>query len=136
MPLAADKILKNSLKKNDRLKSSIEIDALYRENKFVISYPLKCYYSFSEKTAHKNVVRVAFSVPKRIFKHAVERNKIKRRIREAYRLNYKKIFETFITQDDKQLKLFIIYIGKEVLDYTNIDTNLQSVLQKIAGISL
>lgn len=136
MPPAADKILKNSFKKNDRLKSSIEIDALYRENRFVISYPLKCYYSFSEKTAQQNVIRVAFSVPKRIFKHAVERNRIKRRMREAYRLNYKNIFEEIITQNDKQLKLFVIYVGKEVLDFANMEKNLQSVLQKVKAFSI
>jgi ribonuclease P protein component len=128
---AADKPLKNSFKKCDRLKSSLEIDALYRKNKYVVSYPLKCYYSFSEKNESESTVRAAFTVPKKTFKHAVDRNILKRRMREAYRLNYKKIFEIFLNQKDQQLKLFIIYVGKEILEYEVIAKNMQTVLKKV-----
>jgi ribonuclease P protein component len=134
MQPAADNTSKNSFKKRDRLKSSLEIDALYRENKFTVSYPLKCYYSFSECNESKSAIRAAFSVPKKTFKHAVDRNTIKRRMREAYRLNYKKIFETFLNQNNKQLKLFFIYIGKETLDYSCIEKNMQTILQKVEGL--
>jgi ribonuclease P protein component len=131
MPPAADKILKNSFRKHDKLKSSIEIDALYRENQFVVSRPLKCYYSFSQKAESQSAVRVAFAVPKRTFKHATDRNKIKRRMREAYRLNYKKVFEPLLNQNEKQLKLFIIYVGKEALSYGNIEKSMGVVLEKM-----
>jgi ribonuclease P protein component len=131
MPPAADNKLKNTFKKRDKLKSSLEIEALYRENQFIISYPLKCYYSFSIITEDKSNLRVAFAVPKKTFKHAVDRNTLKRRMRETYRLNYKKIFETFMHQKEKQLKLFFIYIGKEMGDYGCIAKNMQSVLRKI-----
>jgi ribonuclease P protein component len=131
MPPAEDNIKKNTFRKHDRLKSSLEIDALYRENQFVASYPLKCYYSFSEKPEEKSAVRVAFAVPKRSFKHAVDRNKIKRRLREAYRLNFRKIFEPFLNQNEKQLKLFFIYTGKEIMEYGNIEKNMQVVLKRI-----
>jgi len=132
---AADNTSKNSFKKRDKLKSAIEIDTLYRENQFIVYFPLKCYYSSSEIIENKSNLRVAFAVPKKKFKHAVDRNLLKRRMREAYRLNYKKILETFITQNDKQLKLFFIYIGKEILDFENIEKNLQTVLQKIKALS-
>ena len=128
---AEDNSSKNRFRKQDKLKSSIEIDTLYRENKFVVSFPLKCYYSFSEIDAEKNSLRVAFAVPKKTFKHAVDRNTLKRRMREAYRLNYKKIFEEFISQKEKQLKLFIIYIGKEKVDFSCIEKKLQEVLGRI-----
>jgi len=134
MPHVADKNLKNTFQKRDRLKSSLEIEALYRENKFVVSYPLKCYYQFSEITENKCSIRVAFAVPKRTFKHAVDRNTIKRRMREAYRLNYKKIFENSGNLQDKLLKLFFIYIGKEVLDYGNIEKNMQKVLKSLSSL--
>jgi ribonuclease P protein component len=127
----ADKTLKNRFQKHDRLKSSLEIDALYRENKFVVSYPLKCYYSFKNKNETESAIRAAFTVPKKTFKHAVDRNTIKRRMREAYRLNFKKIFEILINQNDTQLKLFFVYIGKEAMDYAGIEKNMETVLSKM-----
>ena len=134
MPPAADNSLKNTFKKRDKLKSSLEIETVYRENQFFVAFPLKCYYSFSEIKENKSAVQAAFTVPKKNFKHAVERNTLKRRMREAYRLSFKNIFETFINQKDKQLKLFFIYIGKEVLDYGCIEKNMQIVLRKIATV--
>jgi len=128
---AADKNFKNTFKKRDKLKSPLEIEALYRENQFIVSHPLKCYYSFEEVTDNKSNIRAAFSVPKKIFKHAIDRNKLKRRMREAYRLHYKTVFETFINQKEKQLKLFFIYVGKEVLDSEEIVKSLLVILQKI-----
>ena len=131
---AADNLLKKNFGKHDKLKSSLEIENLYRENKFIVAYPLKCYYSFSEIMENKSTVQAAFAVPKRIFKHAVIRNTLKRRMREGYRLHFKKIFEILINQKDKQLKLFFIYIGKETLDYECIAQNMQVSMQKIAAI--
>ena len=128
---AADKKNRNTFRKRDRLKSSIEIEALYRENQSIVSYPLKCYYSFSNANDNKPAVRVAFAVPKKTFKHAVERNSLKRRMREAYRLNAKNIFESFMNQKDKQLKLFFIYVGKEILDYVEIEKALKGVLNRL-----
>ena len=129
MPHVADKTLKNTFRKHDRLKSSLEIEALYRENKFVVAYPLKCYYSFSETVENKCVVRAAFAVPKKTFKKAVVRNTLKRRMREAYRLHYKKSFEAFMNQEEKQLKLFFIYIGREILDYGIIEKGMLNILK-------
>jgi len=131
MQPAVDNTSKNSFKKHDRLKSSLEIDALYRENQFIIIYPLKCYYSFSTRSDNKNTIRAAFSVPKKIFKHAVDRNTLKRRMREAYRLNYKKIFETFLNQNDAQLRLFFIYVGKETQKYGAIEKNMVVIFEKL-----
>ena len=129
MPHVADKHLKNTFRKHDKLKSSLEIETLYRENQSVVVYPLKCYYSFSEILEDKHIVRAAFTASKRTFKKAVERNSLKRRMREAYRLNYKKVFEAFMNQKEKQLKLFFIYIGKETLDYGCIEKSMQRILK-------
>jgi len=132
---AVDKKLKNTFGKQDKLKSSLTIETLYHANQFAVSYPLKCYYLFSEKSEVQGVVRVAFTVPKKTFKKAVERNKLKRRMREAYRLNYKNILELFINQNNKQLQFLIIYIGKEMLDYEIIEKNMQVILQKVLKIT-
>ena len=128
---AADNTKKKTFKKYDKLKSSLEIETLYRKNHFFVAYPLKCYYNFSDLIENKSTIQSAFTVPKKTFKHAVNRNTLKRRMREAYRLHYKTIFETLTNQKDKQLKLFFIYIGKESLAYDCIAQNMQLLLQKI-----
>jgi len=128
---AVDKKLKNTFGKQDKLKSSLAIETLFRVNQFVISYPLKCFFLISELTENKTSVRVAFTVPKKTFKKAVERNLLKRRMREAYRLNYKNILELFFNQNNKQLQLLLIYLGKEMLDYETLEKNIQKILQKL-----
>jgi ribonuclease P protein component len=126
-----DNRLKNTFRKQDKLKSSLTIEKLYKDNHFVLSHPLKCYYSFSELPAEQNTVRVAFTVPKRAFKNAVQRNKLKRKMREAYRLHYRKILEQFVSQSNKQLQLLIIFTGKETLEYRMIEKNIKKILQKV-----
>jgi len=130
MPPAADKKTKNTLRKINKLKSAIAIETIYSENQFIVSYPLKCFYSFLNNSDNISTVKVAFTVPKRIFKNAVDRNKLKRRMRESYRLNYKTILD-FPNKNEKQLLLFFIYIGKEKLPYTTIEKSMRIVLQKL-----
>ena len=134
MQHAADNLDKSTFRKQDRLTSSLEIDALYRENNFILFFPLKCYYSFSPRPENKNTIQVAFAVPKKTFKNAVIRNLLKRRMREAYRLNYKQILEPFKTQNEQQLKLFFVYIGKKCEEYAVVEKNLVKVLEKLLNV--
>jgi len=130
---AVDNKLKNTFRKQDKLKSSLSIETLYRANQFMVLYPLKCYFLFSELKESQSAIRVAFTVPKKTFKNAVQRSVLKRRMREAYRLNFRKILETIINQNVQQLQLLIIYIGKEMVDYGTIEKNMQTLLQKICN---
>ena len=127
----ADNNFRNTFKKHDRLKSSLSIETLYRENHYIVLYPLKCYYAFSERNENESAMRVSFTVPKKTFKNAVARNKLKRRMREAYRLNFRKIWETEMQQNNKQLKLFFIYIGKDIFDYNSIEKNMVVLMNKL-----
>jgi len=131
MQHVADKNLQNGFKKQDRLTSSLEIESLYLENQSIISYPVKCYYKVTEAQENGCAICVAFSVPKKNFKHAVDRNILKRRMREAYRLNYKKMLATMISRKDKKMKLFFIYMGKEILDYRSIEKNIVHIFAEL-----
>jgi ribonuclease P protein component len=63
---------------------------------------------------------MAVSVPKRLFRRAVDRNLLKRRIREAYRLN-KRIVYDLLQQDNKKLHMVIQYHQKEIFDFHSIE---------------
>jgi ribonuclease P protein component len=75
---------------------------------------------------------MAVSVPKRLFRKAVDRNLLKRRIREAYRLN-KPDLNKCLQQNNQNLKLLIQYQHKEILNFKTIEKALISALSKLAG---
>lgn len=74
--------------------------------------------------------QIAISVPKRTFKHAVKRNKIKRLIRESVRKN-KYIVEEKIPQGGAKLILFLIFTGKHMPDYRKLNDSIESLFHKL-----
>src|SRR5258705_346283 len=72
---------------------------------------------------------VSISVSKRIFKTAVQRNRLKRQIREAYRLHKHEFYQRLETQQ-KHVSLMITYIAKEPLPYAEIDAGLKKLIRK------
>ena len=73
---------------------------------------------------------VAVSVPKRLFKRAVDRNLLKRRIREAYRLNKQGLYDLLL-QSDQKLHILIQYHQKEITDYRSIETSILKGFEKL-----
>ncbi len=110
--------------KSEKLKSRKTIELLFTEGKSVTKFPVKVFYLPIEN-AKKN--QAGFAVPKRNFKSAVDRNRIKRQLREAYRL------QKHLLKIDGELKftLFFLYLGKEKLPYTSIEKAMISLLEKI-----
>ncbi|WP_299393777.1 ribonuclease P protein component [uncultured Gelidibacter sp.] len=112
-----------SYKKIEKLKSQKLIEKLFAEGKSVVAYPLRLVYiktSFEDSTPLKTGV----SVSKRNFKKAVHRNRIKRLMREAYRLN-KSAYSNNITG---QYALMVLYIGKTESDFSTISKKMNTLL--------
>jgi len=103
---------KGTFGSEEKLKSQKLIDQLFKEGKsvsqsgFTLVYllgPLLTFYP----------AQAGFTVPKKFFKHAVDRNRIKRLIREAYRLNKNTLYEKLVSQK-QQMALMFVYKGKEL----------------------
>jgi ribonuclease P protein component len=77
-----------------------------------------------------NPVTVVVSVPKRLFKRAVDRNLLKRRIREAYRLNKHVLYDQLL-QTDQKLQLLLLYHQSEILDFCSIEAGLLKGFEKL-----
>ena len=119
--------------KEERICSRIQIENLLQKKQKVFCYPFKCFYDFQPamERAH-NLMMV--SVPKRIFKHAVDRNRLKRLTREAYRLNHQQHLDTWTESAGLQARLFFYYVGDEILPYKFIENKIIEILQRLSKI--
>jgi len=116
-----------SFQKNERLCSKKIIDRLFAEGKSVFAFPLKMVYLETELQT-KTPVQAGFAVSKKNFKRAVQRNLIKRRMREAYRLQKP---EFYIALNDVQLAVFFVYTAKEIVEYTVVESAIKKGLKKL-----
>ena len=114
-----------SFPKREKLKSRKQIEALFAEGSAINNYPLKLLY---QKTLFSDGVKTKtmFVVPKRNIRSAVKRNRIKRLLREAYRLNRPQTFNNI----EGNFALAILYLGKEMPDYALVEKKIIGVLEK------
>ena len=118
--------LKNT--KKERLSGTIKIDTLFKEGKSFISYPLRVIYLLHEQS-RESICSILVSVPKKRIKKASHRNRIKRLIRESYRLNKALIDNETI--GDKSLDIAFIYVKDTTSDYPTIQKAIQKALNHI-----
>jgi ribonuclease P protein component len=110
-------------RKEERLKSDILIKELFEKGSSFYSFPFKVIFmtNADEKAASHQVL---ISVSKKNFKKAVDRNLIKRRIRESYRLNKN------LLPNSTQLLIAYIYTAKEILTFAQIQERLVKSLNR------
>ncbi len=119
----------NKFPKQHKLTGEIRVAKLYTEGDAFISYPLRVVYLSDEKD-DKVPAKVVISVPKKRFKRAHDRNLLKRRIREAYRLNRSPLWE-YLSDKDFSLNLGINYVSDEALPYEKIEKKMQDAFEKL-----
>lgn len=113
--------------KSERLCSKVIIDKVFASGKQIVGPSFKLIWMKAEE---KDVepVQILISVPKRNFKKAVDRNKLKRRIREVYRKNKNLVYNEIQSQT---FYLMLIYTGKNMIEYKEIEEKIIKLLQRL-----
>jgi len=121
--------LKYTFNKGERLKSQKLIELLFAKGKRLKSFPLQMVYLQIDHDSDY-LFQAGFSVSKRSFKKAVDRNHIKRLMREAYRLERPEILELNDARHTKKYVFMFIYIGNEQLAYQELALQMKKLLQQ------
>ncbi len=115
--------------KEEKLKSRKQINQLFVEGKAINAFPLRLVY-YKPSNAMDVPVKAGVSVSSRNFKRAVDRNRVKRLLREAYRLNKSSLLQ-HVEQSQQHLTLFIIYTDKILPAFEFINQKMQVALNKL-----
>lgn len=115
----------NSFGKKEKLKSQKRITQIFEEGKSITSYPLKLIYIFLPD--NEVCIKVGVTVSKRNFKSAVHRNRIKRLLREAYRLNKALVFNN----TDANFAFLFLYLGRDMPTFEQLNQKMRLILNKL-----
>ena len=116
--------MNNKYTKKDKLKNKKRIEKLFTEGNSVLVFPLRLV--FLEVGENDSGTKVGVSVSKKHFKSAISRNRIKRLIREVYRLNKSVYFNNITTQ----YALMILYIGNHKPTFQQINEAMSLLFEK------
>lgn len=116
--------------KKERLNSKIDIQRLFKHGESFFSYPFKVYYHIDIAEANKAHAAVLFSVGKKQFKLAVDRNRVKRLCRESYRLNKQELINCLQTKETR-LEVAFIYVGKSLPDFSDLESKMKKILSQL-----
>ena len=120
--------MNTTLTKPERLHSFGAIRRLFKEGQSGFVYPFR--YMFYIEDAAQSEAAILFSTPKKFHKRANKRNTIRRRMREAYRLN-KEVLTARL--GNRRIELALIYSSKTIHDYKFIENALKKSLEQIAS---
>lgn len=122
--------------KNERLCSKILIDRLIETGKSFNHSPFRLtWLTIAESSAP---IKVVISVPKRSFKRAVDRNRLKRQIREVYRKQKQNVYDVLgdlpTGQAGKKILLMIVYTAKTKLEFKEIEQKIIEALERLSKV--
>ena len=130
------KLLSNKFtyQKKDKLKSRKQTQFLFSNGKAITMHPIRLIYNIENAEAGifpNGLLQAGVGAPSRHFRKAVQRNRVKRLLREGYRLE-KPDFMSAISLTNTRLNLFFLYVDVNVQSQQQIHTTMKLLLQKLA----
>ena len=130
------KLLTNKFtyQKKDKLKSRKQMQFLFSKGTAITIHPIRLLYTIEKEEAgifSNGLLQAGVGAPSRQFRKAVQRNKVKRLLREGYRLE-KPNFTNSISITNTRLNLFFLYVDAHVQTQQEIQATIKLLLQKLA----
>jgi ribonuclease P protein component len=117
--------------KEERLCNKRLIDELFHNGSSFLCYPFRVSW-LVVTDPQMFPAQVMFSVAKKRYKHAVDRNLVKRRVREAYRLQKQQYLYLPLSETDKKIVFSIGFIGKEIAPYEFVEKKMLKLLIQLS----
>ena len=121
-----------TFKKEERLCNKKLIDGLFHNGSSFLCYPFKAQWQFID-APQQFPVQILLSVSKKRFKRAVDRNLIKRRMREAYRLHKQQYLYEKLNSAEKKIVLSLGFIGKEIVPFDFTEKKMLKLLTQLCA---
>ncbi|HEX3024706.1 MAG TPA: ribonuclease P protein component [Chitinophagaceae bacterium] len=118
-----------SYQRKEKLKSRKLMDQLFTGGKSVSAFPVKAMFNETD-VAIDFPVKAGVGVSSRNFKKAVDRNRIKRLLREAYRLNKQPLLD-FAIANDKKIAVFFLFVDKTLPDFETLQNKMPVLIDKL-----
>ena len=123
-----------TFKKEERLCSRRLIDQLYAEGHRLMAFPFSVQWmivpNLSPSTSHLSPCQVLIVAPKRKFRHAVDRNRVRRLIRECYRLRKPALY-SFLEEHNISIVFSMVYIHNEIMTYEQLGKKMDKLLESL-----
>ena len=122
-----------TFRKRERMTSNLLMEALFENgsSQSVSAFPLRAVYQTIERHSDHGPAQILISVPKKRFKHAVDRNRVKRQIREAYRQHKQLLWESMA--DDQETLVGFVWLSDRHYPSRQVEQRVVKILQRITN---
>jgi len=117
-----------TFRKEEKLCSQKIIGEIFLTGTSFLCYPLKVVWKY-EEIIPPYPAQVVFSVPKRLYKRAHDRNLLKRQLREIYRYRKQDLYD-FLVASNRKIAVMIVYIAKDKVEFEQIESAMNKVIAK------
>lgn len=120
------------LYKSEKLCSRTAVETLFAQGKSLKAYPLRAVYVAKPATGRPAPAQFLITIPKKRFRHAVDRVLLRRRVREAFRLHRRQMLYPALIESKMEVDVAFIYMSNDKADYRQVEERMQWLLKHIA----